>query len=234
TTISAEVEADTLGLLRLTNMPSRQITLAKFSAAMQQIKAPVIAVILTRFLFLIGLPVGVLLLLLVYSSPVAGGGSAPLPDISSLNVPAGLVASYLIAVGIVLVFALLLAVYYLVSPILEVAIFASVGLFASTWARTRTGGLLTAVGARVVLGAVSYLLSQMAGVIVQLLMLPLMLMPALPLWAQRFLEVEPAILLSLGGISAILSLLLIAAGQAGLSLLVLYITSRRVSRLPYG
>lgn len=228
TAISAEVEADTYALLRTTPIPAREIVLAKFGAAVRQFRLPVLAVALIRTLFVLGM--GAFFVALIVGSTT---GEPPRALPPSAAAPALLLASYLLAGVMVLLAALLLLVYFLANPALLTLLYASVGMLTSSWARTRSGGLMAAIGLRVALWAASYILSQVLSFSFSLLSIPFSMLPTAPLWLERLAALEPSLIVILVACGVMLWLALVIAAEVGLMLLLLYLTTRRAERLPY-
>lgn len=229
TAISAEIEAQTYPLLRMTPIPPRQIALAKFSAAFQQLRTPLVFVMVVRALLMISVVVlAVILISVAEVWPDIIEFLRTLPKTTALSPVINLTAS-LSVMGL----AVLLAAFYLSQPILNVGLYAAVGLYASSLARTRAGGLFGGAGLRVVLWVVTYTASQLIGVILQILIVPLMMFPASATWLEDLATNEPGLLV-LGGIAIyVFWLILVIAGQIALTLLLLYLTGRRAERLPY-
>lgn len=231
TALSSEVEAETYGLLRITPVPPREVVLAKFGAAFRQFRLPLAAIAAARLLFVVGAVVYVIVLL---STEVAGSVSGTLPSVPQIVLPFGpLVASYIVAGIAALVALLMLLLYFLIEPASTTLIYAAVGMLASAWARTRSGGLMTAIGFRAALMGISYILSQVIGVAFSLLALPLMALPASPIWLERVTMLEPSIVILLVAAGTMVWLAIVLAGQIGLAALMLHAAVRRAERLPY-
>ncbi len=126
-----------------------------------------------------------------------------------------------------------LIVYAVLKPIVDTLLFLAVGLFASSIARTRSGGLFTAGGMRVALGVVSYVFSQILSSSLSILMLPAMMMPASMSWFERLATEQPELLV-LGVVATTVIIALITlVGEFVLMLVLLNITSKRAERLPF-
>lgn len=239
TTISAEVEAETYSLLRLTSISPREIVLAKLGAAFNQLRLPIVTIMLSRLIAVIG---GIALLIfysIVLSNSLTGASPAtsPAPP-SSLTIPIETWARPILpivleVIGLLVAGVVWLITYAVFKPFVDTLLFLTVGLFASSLARTRSGGLFTAGGIRVALWIVSYVFSQVVSSSFSILMLPVMIMPANMSWLERLATDRPE-LLFLGGaaITVIVALLTIAA-QFALTLLLLNITRSRAERLPF-
>jgi hypothetical protein len=242
TAISAEVEANTYGLLRLTPIPPRQIVLAKFGAAVRQLRFPVLAVMLTRALALVG---GVALLIVTIvmaagASPSAqtpAPGTTPLAPFPALPKLLSLVptlATSLLAVASVIIVGLMWLAYYLFQPFLNVMLFAAVGLFGSSLARTRSGGLFAAALLRVGLWMASYIAGQMLSSLAWVgFAMPLLLMPNSFLWLDALATTQPGLLVVGGAGVAGVWLLLIVGVELATTILLLSFTSQRAGRLPF-
>jgi len=240
TSISAEVEAETYGLLRLTPIPARRIVLAKFGAAYRQILLPTVIVSIIRAIGLVGI-IG--LVIGVVAGAISGAVPAvssvpgptptplPIPQIDVLPVFASVGGYIVAAVGIV-VAAILWLLYLIVEPFLSMMMFAALGMLGSAWSKTRSGGLLAAFGLRVMLGAVGYVISQLFSFMFSLLSVPLMALPTTPIWLERLLTVDPVWFVLGGTLGLILYILVLLFGQYALSALLLCFTSRRAERLP--
>lgn len=229
TTISAEIEAQTFGLLRLTPIPVRQIVLAKLGAAFRQFRLPLAAVALARAAFVLGaVP-------LAAAALARDGVFGPAPALDSgllAGLPAGQVALLVVA-GVAVAIALLVwFVYFLLAPILSTFMFAALGMLASAHSRTRAGGVTLAAGVRVGLWGLGYVLGQLGTLSISLLVVPLAALPPTLLWVGRLTSAHPANLVLGGALLAITWALILAAGQIGAALVVLHMTVRRAENLP--
>jgi hypothetical protein len=237
TAISSEVEAETYHLLRATPIPAREIVLAKFSAAFRQFRLPLIVVALTRATFVLG--VIALAVILLASEVTASGPSAPAPTPAvptpAVPLPGPAVAAQAVSVASATLAVLLAAVvwfaYYLAAPTLGTLIFAALGMLASSWARTRAGGLIGAAGLRVALWVGSYMTGQFSTVFFSLLALPAFALPTTPLWLERVQSLNPALLVLAGAVGAIAWVLLLVIAQLGVTLALLYVSARRAERI---
>ncbi len=228
TSISAEVEADTYALLRITPLSAREIVLAKFGAAVHQFRLPVLAIALIRALFVLGT-------VAFFAALMAGSALEEplrllLPSVAA-SVP--LQTSYILAGVTALLAALFLLIYFLANPALLTLLYAAVGMLASSWARTRSGGLMAAIGLRVALWTAAYILSQAFTFSFSLLSIPLSTLPTAPVWLERLAALEPSLMVMLVAFGIVLWLVLVVATQMGLTLLFLYLAVRRAERLPY-
>lgn len=236
TTISAEVEAETYPLLRLTPISPREIVLAKLGAAFNQLRLPVVTIMISRLIAVIG---GIALLIfysIVLSNTGVSPGTSPAQP-PSLEIPIETGITQLLpiltgVIGLLVAGVVWLMTYAFFKPFVDILLFLAVGLFASSLARTRSGGLFTAGGIRVALWVIGYVFSQVVSSSLSIFMLPLML-PANMSWLERLATDRPDLLL-LGGaaITVIVALVTIAA-EFALTLLLLNITRSRAERLPF-
>ncbi|MBN1120025.1 MAG: hypothetical protein JXJ17_03015 [Anaerolineae bacterium] len=239
TVLSAEVEAQTVGLLRLTPIPMREIVLAKYGAAVRQFKVPLIVVALTRFLLITGLLLIIMLAFVValpdmsssvsYAAPLFPGLS--LTDVLSL-VTTSLIP-YLIA-GILMLLALFLwFLYFLFSPVLEILLFAAVGLLASAWARTRANGLVVGAGLRIGLWSISYVSGQVVSTMFSFFTFPLMALYTAPIgFEEQLARISPAVLATAGALLANGWLLAVVLIRIAVVLVLLFLSTNRASRIP--
>lgn len=237
TTISAEVEAETYPLLRLTSIPPHEIVMAKLGAAFNQLRLPVITIIVSRFVAVLG---GIALLIfyaIVLSSNLMGTSTGTSPaQPPTLEIPidtwSGLLLPFLVeGIGLLVAGVVWLISYALFKPIADMLLFLVVGLFASSLARTRSGGLFTAGGMRVVLWMLSYIFSQIVSTTFSIFMMPLMVVPANMSWLERLITDRPGLVYLVGaGVTVIVTLITIAA-EFGLAFLLLNITRGRAGRL---
>ena len=185
TALSAEVEARTYRLLRVTPIPARQIALAKFGAAFWQLRIPLAFVTIVRAFMMISL--AILLSLVILLTDTRSEAAEFLSSQFSTFPTVIELAAGLSVLGIVW----LMATYYLLKPTLNVVLFAAVGLFASSLARTRVAGLFGGAGLRVVLWVISYVAGQFTGIIFQIFVAPLAFWSASPAWLENILATEP-------------------------------------------
>ena len=234
TVISSEVEADTFSLLRLTPVTTRQIVLAKFGAAFRQFRLPLVLVAIVRLAFVIGgIVLGIVLILSSVSGTTTPGIATPAPAVPLPSLGAGTILGWGIAGAAVLVALLAWLAYFLISPFISTTIFAAVGLLGSAWARSRAGGLTAAIGFRMGLWAASYVAGQIITVAITLISMPLSLIPTAPGWLDQVVTQEPSALVAAAAVIAVLWLAISAAGQIGVTLLLLYAAARRAERLPF-
>jgi len=242
TAISAEIEAQSYALLRLTPIPTRQVVLAKYGAALQQLRLPLIVVAVLRALCIVGSVAFLVALIAAGSSSSVAQTNpaivAPTPPSLPLLSSAPGIVSYLIS-GVVGLLALLAwFLYYLLNPALTTMIYGAIGLMASSWSRTRASGVLTALAVRVGLWAVNYVLSQVAwtslSLALSLITLPVALLTSPPTWLEGLLSFDLGLLVLLVAVLAMLVLALLIAFQIGLTMAALALTVRRAERLPFG
>jgi len=229
TTISAEVEAETFGLLRLTPIPVRQIVLAKFGATFRQFRLPMIVIALLRLVFVLGLVV------LFAALVVINAIDAPISptDLPLQGLPFTQTAPLVIAWLAVLVAALVMLAYYLIEPALQVFLFVAVGMLASSLSRTRAGGLLLAGGSRIALWMLSYILGQLVSTMVTIFTFPVMAVPTAPRWLAQLDSADPTVLVTVGAAAMVAWILLVAAAHVAAALGLLAATVRRTEHLPH-
>lgn len=232
TSISAEIEAETYELLRLTPLPPAEIVLAKFGAAFRQVRMPLAIVSVVRAVTIPGIVLwfGYFFLYtpqlqasqLSYSAP-----PSPLLPVFSELTPLILP---ILAGGAAVVLGFL---YILIEPFTSTILYTALGVFASTLARSRSGGLLAAGGLRLLLAGLGYVAGNILSAVLQLLFVPVLLItPNIPPWLEYLLN-EPGLLISGAAMLAILGLAITVAAQMGVTLLLLSLASRRAARLPF-
>lgn len=231
TVISAEIEAETYGLLRLTPISPRQIVLAKYAAVLNQVRTPVIMVLLVRLTLVVGtiLVLAGALLIGAWLGNTLGIPPVPLPTLAT----GMLLASYLIAGAFALVAVVLWIVFFVMQPALDVMLFAALGVFASSLARTRANGLLAAGALRLVLWMGSYIVGQLFSTLFSLAAMPVMLLPVMPEWLQQTAG-SPAVLVMGGAFGLVLFLVLLVVGEALIVLGLLGLAVGRAQSLPFG
>jgi hypothetical protein len=144
---------------------------------------------------------------------------------------AQLLTSFPEIIGLLVAGIVLLVAYTFLKPIADILLFLVVGLFASSLARTRSGGLFTAGGMRVGLWALSYVFSQLVSSFLSIFMMPLMIMLANIPWLEEMFTNRPELLFMGGaGITVIVALVTIAA-EFALTFLLLSITRNRAEHL---
>lgn len=231
TVLSSEVEAETYDLLRVTPLPVHEIVLAKFSASFQQFRLPLTTVILTRGVFILGLLALGSLLVASNATPLSSSLAAPSPPlVSEAELSAASVAASVIVGASALLAGLIWFLYFLAAPVLGTFIYAAIGLLASAWARTRTGGLVGAAGLRAALWVASYIAGQFVSVFFSVLTVPVLALPSTPLWLQRLLGLNPALLVLSGASVAMIWALVLVAAQLTVGLLLIYMATCRAGR----
>ncbi len=233
TAISSEIEAETFSLLRLTPIPPRQIVFAKFSAVIRQIRTPLIILMIVRGVLILGTLITVAVLAaagLLFSGFQLGDLTLSLQPNNPIATGL-LLLGYLVVLVIVLAVILLWIGYFILQPVLDMMLYSALGLFASSLARTRTNGLVTAGALRVVLWMGSYVFSQIISTAISLLGVPLLTLPGIPQWVNGS-QIAPGILVAFGVVASIGVLLFGIAIQLALSLGLLGLTTDRASRLP--
>jgi hypothetical protein len=239
TMISAEVEAETYGLLRLTLIPSKEIVLAKYAAAMRELRQPIGAVIVLRIATILA---GVVTILIFVTVGLSGLGPSPsgmpssspelieiIPQETVLSLLASGAAAIIVSIGA----AALWLIFFLVQPILDALLYASVGIFASTMSRTRSGGLFMAGGVRVGLWALSYVASQFIGVGISLLTVPMTGIPAVALWLADLQNMSPGTIIIIFAAITGVSIVVVAAVQVSVIMFMLQSAVRRAEALPF-
>jgi hypothetical protein len=229
TTISAEIEADTYGLLRLTPLTAREIVLAKLGATFRQFRVPLIAATGARAAFAVGAVLWVGALLLVEST-----GTGPSSGVPGTAIPlsAGEIAGLILPGLAVLAAALVWFAYYLAGPALGVLMYTALGMLASAWSRSRSGGVVLAFGLRVALWAASYVGGQFASMTFSLLAVPIFALSMTPAWLERLFSGPPGPAMLLLSALAVGWVAFLAALRIGVVLLVVAATIRRAGRLP--
>jgi hypothetical protein len=229
TTISAEIEADTYGLLRLTPLTAREIVLAKLGATFRQFRVPLAATTLARAVFVVGIALwgGVLLL-----TESAGTGPSPGVPGTPAPLPVGEIAGLIVPGLAVLAAALIWLVYYLAGPALGVLMYTALGMLASSWSRSRSGGVVLAFGLRVALWMASYLGGQLVSVALSLLTVPIFALSTNPARLERLLSGPPGPAMLMLSALAVGWVAFLIALRIGIVLLVVAVTIRRAGRLP--
>jgi hypothetical protein len=232
TAISAEIEAQTYTILKLTPIPAREIMLAKFGAAMSQIRLPVMIVIFLRVVcFLAAVALLILSFAVVLNRTVpAGSPSSPAipPDLGGTLLPLIFQKEILyLVLGIVA--GLLWLAYFFMQPWLEAMLFTSMGLFASSLAKSRSGGIFGAWAMRVGLWILGYIASQVLAMAITLAMLPMVALPGV----LDSLNQNPEVLVPIWLGFAIISGLLVPMIGLLLPVLFVHLAARRGERLPY-
>ena|GEM_PF-882305 len=233
TVISAELEAQTFGLLRLTMVTPSDIVLAKFGAAFRQIRLPLLLILLVRLLIVLIGAISLVIVIIQGINTAGSSGISPSDLLSSpvLPVTGLMVVEYGIALGFAFIAFLAWIAFFIFQPILDMLLYVALGVFASSWAKTRANGLITAGAFRVGLWMLSYVSGQIFSTGLSLLTLPLMALPALPTWIQDAAS-SPGLLILLAALAAILMLITSISIELSISLGLLRATTARAEHLP--
>jgi hypothetical protein len=233
TAISAEVEAQSYRLLRLTPFTPREIVLTKYSAAMYQMRLPLAINFLTR----VGSVVAALAYTLIIGAAAALAGlstnpsplipSSPPPTLGPIPFSFVFDSAAVLTTGAVLLAFLIML--FVLEPTLRLAMFAAIGLLASSLSKTRTNGLIAAIFVRGGYAVMAYIAAQS----LQFLALPVVTFITLTPNLDTFFTTRPALAaaLTLSGISFALALRLLF--PIGVTAGTLLLTERRARRLPY-
>lgn len=227
TAISAEIEAQTFALIRLTPIQVREIVLAKLGAIIQQLRLPIIVTTVTRTITVICATLTVIGLAVFTRVTTAPGAPLipPIPGSPIINMAAGLGGLLLLVLWIG---------YYLLQPILGVMLYSVVGLFASSLSKTRANGLIGAIGMRLGLWVVSYITNQLISNSLSFAAFPLYTIPTLNIWLENVTVNQPGGLVLIGILFSFLAWLLVIVIPLATMLIIIGLTIRRTRRLPYG
>ena len=222
--ISGELESQTYGLLRVTGVPTDEIILAKYAAALRQLRAPLVIVIAARLLIVVA-AIPLVDWLLRVDGTIGGLpgllGQIPLEPVSPLSFITALL-SVLAWLG-----------YFLLLPVLTVMLHASIGLFASSLTRTRTNGFIAAAGLRVAFAILRGIIGQTFSVsgLTWISTLP---SPTLStFWLEQLVVTQPALLITLVGLLALGALLWNIGWRGGLTYILVRSAVNRAYRLPF-
>jgi hypothetical protein len=224
TVISGEIESETFGLLRVTDVPTGEIVLAKYAATLRQLVAPLAVVVVARLLLIAG---GLATLDLAVRLQGIDGGLLGL----LANLPPELVSPLSVVLFGLSVAAWL--AFFAFKPLLTILMFASVGLFASSITRTRINGVIAAVVLRVVLFVARFIADQALTIGGQLAIGTSLSLGNLGNTLGTLVVTQPALLVGLGGLLALGGLLVAIGWRGGVTLLLIRATVRRAHRLPY-
>ncbi len=227
TAISAEIEAQTFALIRLTPIQVREIVLSKLGAVFQQLRFPVIITMVTRIItviciILVGIGMAVF-------ARVAAVPNAPLIP----SIPGSPVINIAAVLSVLLLFVFWI-IYYLLQPAFSVMMYSIFGLFASSLSKTRANGLVGAIGIRLVLWIAGYITSQIIPYIFSLFALPFYAIPAINIWLENATVNQPGGLVLIGVLFSFIAWLLMIAIPLAVMLIFIGLTIRRARRLPYG
>jgi hypothetical protein len=243
TVIAAEIEAQTYDLVSLTMVTPHDFVLSKFGAAVHQLRLPIFTVIITRVFVTAG-SLCFLTIYLIYevSRGVAGtaGGPSPAP-FTSPPLPLPVLPSFAaesvtltgVAVLLIIIVAILWYVYFLFQPLLTVSQFSALGVLASAWAKSRTNGLLTAIGFRFLYWLGSYILTQIIQYFITFATFPLFILPGFDQFIEQLATVRPSILVIGGAGTVIISTVLGVSFQLLIIAGSLHLAARRAARLPH-
>jgi hypothetical protein len=224
TVISSEIESETYGLLRVTDVPTHEIVLAKYAATLRQLISPLVVIIVARLLLIAG---GLVALDLGLRLQGTNGGLLGL----LAEIPAELVSP--LSVGLFILSVLGWLAFFALKPALTMLLFSSVGLFASSITRTRINAIIAAVVLRVVLYAARFITGQTLTIGGQLAIGSSLSVGNLGTTLDTLIVTQPALIIGLGGLLALGSLVLAIAWRSGVTLLLLRATVRRAHKLPY-
>lgn len=227
TAISAEIEAQTFALIRLTPIQVREIVLAKLGAVFQQLRLPIIVTMISRIIVVI-CAILTVIGLAVFARVASAPGAPlipPIPGSPIINMAAGLGGLLLLVLWIV---------YYLLQPALSVMLYSTVGLFASSLTKTRANGLIGAIGMRLGLWVVSYITNQIISYSLSFAAFPLYTIPTINIWLENATVNQPGGLVLIGILFSFIAWLLIIAIPLAAMLIIIGLTIRRTRRLPYG
>jgi hypothetical protein len=171
--MTAGLEDGTYDLLRLAPLSTRQIVLAKLAAALRPLRSLVMVSIMARLILMLALGWSKALFEMRASlNPAVFSIRATMPPVIGGMIYGisvwgyqlwELLARQIDAIQISSLWPVWL-LYYLLQPAIDLALFAGAGLCAVSWARTRTGGLLSAAGLGAALWIGGYLAERMAAV----------------------------------------------------------------------
>ena len=242
TSISAEIESETFALVRLTLVPVDEIILAKFSAAVWQVRSAIIATMVTRTAFMLGsLGIGMIfLMVLAWESGtawlqvaltfIAGmlAIASQLPTLTLITI----VLSGLLSLAVVLITLAATLLNYLFQPLLEMSLYSSLGVFGSSLSRTRSSGLVTTILLRVGLWVVSYISSQVVGLFIQMSLFIFLAIPGVTKLINDLFLLNPAILVILVAAIYLAFIGIFFVVQLGLIGILLTFAINRSKRLP--
>lgn len=225
TVISGEIESETYSLLRVTGVPTNEIVLAKYAAALRQLIVPLAVIIGARLLLVIG---G--LSAADYALRLEGS-TGGLFDLLG-EIPLDIVGPFSILT--ILASGLGWLAYFFLKPVLNVMLYASVGLFGSSMARTRVNGVITAIGLRVLLWVLRVIAEQIFGVGGQLSIAYGISATNLDALLETLLATQPATIASLGGLFVLVGLLVAIVWRVLVTYALVRATVQRAQHLPYG
>ena len=168
--LSAEIEDRTWDMMRLTTMPASEIVMAKWAAALWQLRWLTLALSLLRLLLLLLFSLFGALIALVWLWAAHTGG----PTMQAL-------IAFVVRPGPFLWLALIViwigwSIYYLLQPVLKIMTGGAFGLFASSLAPSKSMAIVVAFAVRLAAGIITWIMMQSFGAggnTLALLLLPL-------------------------------------------------------------
>jgi hypothetical protein len=121
--------------------------------------------------------------------------------------------------------------YYIFRPVLDILLLVALGVFASSLARTRAGGLIAAGGMRLVLWMVSYMVGQITSSMFSIIAMPMFALAGVPTWLQQT-TASPGLLIVLSAIGTVAAVMSLIAFEAAAVIGLLYVTAERARKLP--
>ncbi len=247
TVIASEIEGGRLNMLRVTLLTPRQIVAGKFAAVLHELRWPFRMVVLARLIVLVGgisLVISALIYGMIGAAEVAQSVAPTAPLTPELLTPpvtpepaVNPLSVVLVIVDIVLSLVLVLTwlVYWLAEPLLSAALFTAMGVFGSSLARTRSSGLITSLALRMGFWVLTYMISQVFGLLAMTALGPLMALSTVTElnWLTTLIS-RPELLALIYLLTVFASLLFGIAWTLGLAWVLLSATERRVEMLPYG
>lgn len=225
TVISSEIEAETYGLLRVTDVPTREIVLAKYAATLRQLFVPLTVIIVARVLIVVG---GAVALDLALRLQGVDGGLVG----AIFAIPAELISAANLSLILLAILGWL--AYFILKPTLTLPLFSSVGLFASSISRTRINAIIAAVVLRVVLYIARFIVTQALAIAGQVVIGTSLSFGNLTSMLDTLVVARPTVLAGLGGLVTLVALVIAVAWRNGVTLLLIRGTVRRAHKLPYG
>ena len=232
TTISSEIEAETFILMRVSTVPVQEVVLAKYSAAVRQIYPVYQFITLIRILVSMGLfvvIVGFLVMILTPEFIAAGiiGGLVVLMSSPFLLL-------YILMIVAVLIFSgLVLTLVFYFQPLFNMLFYNAVGVLGSAYARTRSQGIFTAIGFRIVLWGISYTVSFVINNIIQIVGILVALVIQEITWLSDLVNNNPGLLIVGGAWMMTLWYLSSILVPLGTSIIFLRMAIARTRKLPY-
>jgi hypothetical protein len=225
TVISSEIESETFSLLRVTGVPTNEIVLAKYAATLRQLVAPLAVIVAVRLVVVVGAVVTLDFAMRMQGidGGLVGTILAIPPEFVS---PTSIWAITLTTLGWMIFFTLL-------KPVISIALYASVGLFASSITRTRINGIITSAGLRLALVVLRAIADQILLIGSQVVLGFTLSLSDLGPWLETLLVARPATVVAAGGLLALGSLLVTILWRGGVAFMLVRATVRRAYRLPY-